>query len=76
MHKRFKCLDIPTGRVYISRDVIFDENIFPFTNLHSNAGARLQSEILLLPPTLLSPNQRGDITGVQAILTLCSEICV
>lgn len=28
---------------------------FPFSNLHSNAGARLKSEILLLPSTLLNP---------------------
>lgn len=28
LHKGYKCLDRSTGRVYISRDVIFDENIF------------------------------------------------
>jgi histone deacetylase 1/2 len=28
MHKGYKCLDISSGRVYISRDVIFDEAIF------------------------------------------------
>jgi hypothetical protein len=56
MHKDFKCLDIPTGRVYISQDVIFDENVFPFANLHSNAGAQLQSEILVLPPAHPNPN--------------------
>lgn len=38
-HKGYKCLDIYTGRVYISRDVIFEEAIFPFTHLHSSAGA-------------------------------------
>ncbi|WVZ75222.1 hypothetical protein U9M48_023301, partial [Paspalum notatum var. saurae] len=26
IHKGYKCLDISTGRVYISRDVVFDEN--------------------------------------------------
>lgn len=26
LHKGFKCLDISTGRIYISRDVVFDEN--------------------------------------------------
>lgn len=52
IHKGFKCLDISTGRVYISRDVVFDENIFPFERLHANAGARLRSEILLLPSSL------------------------
>jgi histone deacetylase 1/2 len=39
-HKGFKCLDIATGRIYISRDVVFDENIFPFADLHPNAGMR------------------------------------
>jgi histone deacetylase 1/2 len=34
MHKGFKCLEVSTGRVYISRDVVFDENIFPFASLH------------------------------------------
>jgi histone deacetylase 1/2 len=28
LHKGFKCLDVTAGRVYISRDVVFDENIF------------------------------------------------
>jgi hypothetical protein len=52
MHKGFKCLDVSTGRIYISRDVIFYEQVFPFADLHANAGARLRSEIELLPPTL------------------------
>jgi predicted nucleotide-binding protein (sugar kinase/HSP70/actin superfamily) len=35
--------------VYISRDIVFDENVFPFASLHTNAGALLKKEILLLP---------------------------
>jgi hypothetical protein len=62
MHKVMKCLDISIGRVYIFRDVIFDENIFPFANPHPNAGARLQFEVSLLPPALLNPDQGGGIT--------------
>jgi histone deacetylase 1/2 len=58
IHKGFKCLDVKTGRVYISRDVIFDENVFPFSKLHANAGSRLREEILLLPSHLLNPS--GD----------------
>jgi hypothetical protein len=54
MHKGFKCLDVSTGRIYISRDVVFDEQIFPFATLHANAGARLSSEIELLSHTLFN----------------------
>jgi histone deacetylase 1/2 len=60
LHKGFKCLDITEGRVYISRDVVFDEDVYPFASLHSNVGARLRSEILLLSPTLLNPSTFGD----------------
>jgi hypothetical protein len=56
MYNGFKCLDVNTSRIYIyiSRDIVFDENIFPFSKLHPNAGAKLRSEILLLPPSLVS----------------------
>jgi hypothetical protein len=33
MHKGYKCLHIPTNRVYTSRDVVFDEKLFPFALL-------------------------------------------
>jgi len=38
---------------FISRDVVFDEAVFPFSELHENASARLRKEILLLPDHLL-----------------------
>jgi hypothetical protein len=49
LHKGVKCLDVTTWRVYISRDVVFDENVFPFASLHPNAGRRIAQDILLLP---------------------------
>jgi histone deacetylase 1/2 len=52
LHKGVKCLDVSTGRIYISRDVVFDENVFPFASLHPNAGALLKKEILLLPSSI------------------------
>lgn len=61
-HKGFKCLDPDSGRVYISRDVTFDESLFPFQFLHSNAGRRFQDEINLLPTYLLNPT-----SGVSSI---------
>jgi hypothetical protein len=53
LHKEYKCLDVPSGCVYISRDVIFDESVFPFSKLNPNAGAQLKNEIMLLHPTLI-----------------------
>jgi hypothetical protein len=58
LHKGFKCLNVAEGRVYISRDVIFDETVFPFHKLNPNAGARLRADILLLPST-----SQGHATG-------------
>jgi len=58
LHKGFKCLEPNEGRVYISRDVTFDETIFPFAELHPNAGARLRSEILLFAPDSMAAS--GD----------------
>ncbi|CAA7025130.1 unnamed protein product [Microthlaspi erraticum] len=34
-HKGYRCLYPPTGRVYLSRHVIFDESVFPFQNVYS-----------------------------------------
>jgi hypothetical protein len=55
MHKGVKCLDVSSGRVYISCDVVFDEAVFPFANLHPIAGALLSQQILLLPESLANP---------------------
>lgn len=64
MHKGFKCLEPNSGRVYVSRDVVFDELVFPFSKLHPNAGSRLCQEILLLPPDMrnnLSLDHGGEL---------------
>jgi hypothetical protein len=45
LHKGYKCLDVSNGQVYISQDVVSDEQVFPFAAMHKNAGARLKSEI-------------------------------
>jgi hypothetical protein len=48
MHKGFKSLDVSKGHIYISRDVIFDESMFPFASLSSNASTRYTSKVLLI----------------------------
>jgi hypothetical protein len=75
MHKGFKCLDIAEGHIYISRDVVFDEDVYPFAKLHPNSGARLRSEILLLPTSLRNPffafgdNNTVDTNGNDSMHT-------
>jgi hypothetical protein len=32
MHKGYKCLEVSTDRIYVSCDVIFDEEFFPSLN--------------------------------------------
>jgi hypothetical protein len=60
-HKGFKCLDPAEGRIYISRDVVFDEHVYPFASLCPNAGTRLHAELKLLPDILLNPSSNfGD----------------
>ena len=39
--------------------MVFDETKFPFSDLHPNAGALLQKEIILLPPSLSGYDQGG-----------------
>jgi hypothetical protein len=39
--------------------VLFDDTIFPFSELHPNARVQLRSEIMLLPPTLIPLHSPG-----------------
>jgi hypothetical protein len=74
MHNGYKCLEVSTGRVYISHDVIFDEDVFPFSTLHPNVGARLRDELNLLHPTLF-PHSFGEITVPNHIIANpCTEL--
>jgi hypothetical protein len=70
MHKGLKCLDISTGRIYISRDVIFDESVFLFASLHSTAGARYSSDVLLTPPSASRDNNFIDAANTITLPTL------
>jgi hypothetical protein len=60
LHKGFKCLDVAKGRIYISRDVVFDETMFPFQKLNPNSGTHLRAEILLLPTTSQNHGLRDE----------------
>jgi hypothetical protein len=74
LHKGYKCLHVPSNRVYISRDVIFDEHIFPFANLPtSNTLPVTESSLLLADqfmdtayaPSLLANHGAGVGRGAR-----------
>ena len=79
-HKGVKCIDVSTGRVYISRDVVFDETKFSFADLHPNAGALLRQEILLLPSHLVGAlgedncNDHMPTNPHNGLLELCDDV--
>jgi hypothetical protein len=43
LHKGYKCLDQSSSRVYVSRDVVFDEHVFPFYRDSTNPASSLHS---------------------------------
>jgi len=50
------CFHIPTARMYISRDVVFHEQSFPFSSPSSPSIPNLQASSTLLPSTLALPS--------------------
>jgi len=52
LHKGYKCYHSATGRIYISRDVIFHEDVFPFSNTPPLANPAPPSSI---PPSVSLP---------------------
>lgn len=74
LHKGYKCLHVPTNRVYISRDVVFDENVFPFSQISSVSTppsfstSRLNSDQfddVAYPPLLLTNHGAGLGPGAR-----------
>jgi hypothetical protein len=56
-HRGYKCLHLPSGRVYISRHVIFDESFFPFSRPSPSSLDPPPQQALLYPlPPLPSNN--------------------
>jgi hypothetical protein len=65
MHKGYECLDCRTGRIYISREVIFNEAIFPFAtpSVVIDFTALLPVHFPAQEPAIQGPNLRNyDMT--------------
>jgi len=54
-HKGYKCLHLESDRMYISRDVIFHEDRFPFSKVSSIPESPSVSLPIVLPPSLFPP---------------------
>lgn len=68
LHKGYKCLHIATGQVYISRDVIFYEGVFPFdksSNFSSIHGKQPAESMSVLLPQLAISVLNPSVTGQQ-----------
>jgi hypothetical protein len=61
LHNGYKCLNTSTCHVYISHDVIFDENVFPFAVLHPTADARYIAEVLLPGSNPFEANTNSNV---------------
>jgi hypothetical protein len=70
MHKGSKCVDASTGHIYISRDIIFDESVFPFAFHYLTAGTRYHSEVLLISSTHPRDNAITNVTNVPTLSVL------
>jgi histone deacetylase 1/2 len=65
MHKGYKCLDKSTGRIYISRDVVFDETVFPFATPGVSIDVSTLEQSITFPsdePVMSTPMRNYDLT--------------
>jgi hypothetical protein len=65
MHKGYKCLDRTTGRIYISRDVVFDESVFPFATPGVSVDVSTLEQAIRFPsdePVISEPVRNYDLS--------------
>jgi hypothetical protein len=53
-HKGYRCLHVPSSRIYISRNVIFYESHFPFTNNYPPTAPTTPQQVHLPPQIQIS----------------------
>ena len=79
-HRGLNCLDTSTGKVFVSRHVIFDEGIFPFTHFNVKLTQPSSTSYATLPLSLLknsmthSPSPQTDTTPTTNSLTPTSSL--
>lgn len=70
LHKGYKCLDRSTGHIYISRDVIFDETIFPFANHNPqpSTGPSVPLPNIALPLVLAQSSPMPHVSNNEPVV--------
>ena len=62
-HKGYRCLDPKTGRLYVSRHVIFNETCFPYKNMQVQASGPLEFALLPSLTSLVRPLEESSQAG-------------
>ena len=70
MHLGYRCLSLTTNRIYISRDVIFDEQVFPFhqnasINRHSNSDPIINPKPTISITNPVNPANLSSSSSVE-----------
>lgn len=67
-YKGYRCLYPPTGRVYISRHVIFDEEIFPFKEQYKSLVPRYETRLLKAWQSATSTPEQEPVASTPTLL--------
>ncbi|GAA0173676.1 hypothetical protein LIER_27242 [Lithospermum erythrorhizon] len=62
-HKGFKCFNLENQRIIMSRDVTFQENIFPYTKFHTVFNVK---SLLLFPPNFDFTSNPGEFCATKS----------
>jgi histone deacetylase 1/2 len=65
-HQGYKCLDLASGKLYVSRHVIFYESLFPYQKDPSTSTLSTQDSHL--PPSLIQPSIPNNHPGSNSCL--------
>jgi hypothetical protein len=72
-HKGYRCIDLATQHVLISRHVVFDESTFPFYSMQPPFAATYEFLTILSQLVLFSCGQVGGAGGLGELLAETSQ---